>query len=302
MFRNDPITVPGSILVREVNNCFSFGLEDEYSELIFIALGSQKINHYGFDIDYNAARNGVIDIFSGEPLNRGTRTIPIENFFDWVNNMRFLLDENPKLVEKIKTDFEENVTYGRFNKVKSLQVANAIIRHAKFILRGLETGRFKLPRNVKTTFTIIKYEDKLNDRNIYIRNLKDLLEQCYDENLSEDDIERINTKIEETKKLISCFDPNPTDEEVQEMIEKILIGNLKRIASIVPFDCVISHIDEERIRHKKYNGLKINEKEPNKGVNDEKLTNNEPSNNPRENKSMYEPDDELVRQSLKIFI
>lgn len=247
----------GEILVHEMDDCFSFDAGDENSRLIFVTLGSHRHAYWDFDSqrDEEVNESNAIDIFSGDCLYWGAHMfVTLDEFEDWINNFKFLLDETPGLVENIRRDSECDVVCDRFDKMRGLQCANAIINHAKLVLRGLETGRFKFPVNIRKAYKIICRETKVNERKVFIDELSTLQDKLYDpeEELSQEAKEELNAKIEDLKEKINDFNIEPSEEEVNALIEEQMVTALKRIASIEPFDCVRTMIEEEQVRHKKY--------------------------------------------------
>ena len=247
----------GEILVHELDDCFSFDSGDEHSRLIFMTLGSSRHTYRDYDTQENEEVNesNAIDVFSGDCLSWGAHMfVTLNEFEDWINNMKFLLDETPGLVEKIRQDSKRDAICDRFDKMRGLQCANAIIRHARLILRGLESGRFKFPVNIRKAYGIVGRDIKVNERKILIEQLSILQDRFYDpeEELTPEAKDELSTQINDLKEKINAFNVDTSEDEVKALIEEQMVTALKRIASIELFDCVRTMLEEEQERRKKY--------------------------------------------------
>lgn len=262
--RNELSTlVPGAILVHELDDTLTFHSGDEFSRLIFVTAGSSK--HCYRDYEYGdmneVIESNAVDIFAGDLLSWGLHMfMEVDDFEDWVSNMKFMIESNPDLQKKIEIDSDEQYgTIDRFRKYKGLQVANAIIRHANLILMGIETGKFRIPKNVKKTYKLVAdYRRK--------KKSEELMELIYDKqdisvrsSTSEEEKSILHEEIASLEKEVNDLNTPASDEEIDQLINTELIGTLKRIAAIEPFGFIDSMIEEDIRRYQRY--LKKKEQE-----------------------------------------
>ena len=144
------------VLVRNPAKSLSFDSGDEYFRLIFVTTGSTIDIHYvpdSYGSDYDRTEQVIhanaIEAICGEHMDWGTHMfMTVGQFMDWVHGIQFVLRQNPILTKKIMSDAEEECCLTRFDGASGMKVANSVIRCARMILYGLNSGEFKLPDQV----------------------------------------------------------------------------------------------------------------------------------------------------------
>lgn len=254
---------PGQILVRELDDCMTFRSGYEYTQLIFLSLGQNTSSYRDFEYGdmEEVIHSNAVDIFTGDFTDWGIHMfVTVHDFMVWMNNIKFLLKANPMLVEKIKSDTEDEFSLSGFSKIKGMQAANAIIRHATLIVNGAESGEFIFPDSVrKSAKYIIKsariaesadIRNKITKLEIELNNLED----------GSDEDAKLQDEITWLEgRLSDINDGDITDEDIDTYINDVLIGTLKQIASIEPFD-IISMTEAEKRSMEEYKAKREREK------------------------------------------
>lgn len=246
---------PGQILVRELDDCMTFRSGYEYTQLIFLSLGQNTSSYRDFEYGdmEEVIHSNAVDIFTGDFTDWGIHMfVTIHDFMVWVNNIKFLLKANPMLVEKIKSDTEDEFSLSGFSKIKGMQAANAIIRHATLIINGAESGEFIFPDSVRKSAKYIikstRITESANIRNKITKleiELSDLEEGSDEEAKLQDEITHLEGRLSDIN------DGDITDEDIDAYINDVLIEALKQIASVEPFD-IISMTEAEKRSREEY--------------------------------------------------
>ena len=140
------------VLVRTPAKSLSFDSGDEYFRLIFVTTGSTIDTHYvpdSYGSDYDRTEQAIhanaIEVICGEHMDWGTHMfMTVGQFMDWVHGIQFVLRQNPILTKKIMSDAEDEFCLTRFDGASGMKIANSVIRCARTILYGLNSGEFKL--------------------------------------------------------------------------------------------------------------------------------------------------------------
>lgn len=253
---------PGQILVRELDDCMTFRSGYEYTQLIFLSLGQNTSSYRDFEYGdmEEVIHSNAVDIFTGDFTDWGIHMfVTVHDFMVWVNNIKFLLKANPLLVEKIKSDTEDEFSLNGFSKIKGMQAVNAIIRHATLIVNGVESGEFIFPDSVRKSAKYIikstRVAESSDIRNRIVKleiKLHDLEDGSDEETKLQEEI----TKLED--RLSEINNGDISDEDVDAYINDVLIESIKQIAAVEPFD-IISMTEAEKRDREAYKARKEKE-------------------------------------------
>ena len=140
------------IFVRNLNRPYGMNRHDEYTDLIFISTGKQRIVD---EEDDNSREDALLyDLLLGNEYSSCypiyLQFMTIEEMEKWINNMHYLIDSDEELKKRLENEISIN-RYGvhSFSKICSLVVANATIKHAKMLIEGHQTKRLVFPSSVK---------------------------------------------------------------------------------------------------------------------------------------------------------
>lgn len=245
---------PG-IMVRNMNESI-FDSGDEFNHLIFITTGSTKEVHGGgFDEEPETYYiSNTVDFLTGEIMRWGTHMVStVDSLYDWINGTKFLLDSSPYLREKIKIDSEQDLCLHRFDGASGMRVVNAIIDNARLICFGIDTGRYKVPNNVRSMCKLIAI-DRLENRKDELLDLT--MEISASSNIDHE-------KLDQYREELANIDSNETIEKVTDDVIKEMLDTIKNISNIEKFDIKsMTQIELEKYQRKMDESNEIKDESP----------------------------------------
>lgn len=146
---------PRHLYIRNPNEISTFDSGDEFTRLIFVSEGSEETTYHDYedDRDYDTVECHMIDLFTGEVMSWGQHMfVDMNTMSQYIKAINYSIENNPVIMEKLMYDVSHDTVLSGFSFQRGMFVVNAVVNHARLIVKGLEEGRLTIPENIVCMF------------------------------------------------------------------------------------------------------------------------------------------------------